>query len=278
MTAVVAAGLVSGCGPVELQSHWQSSAINIDGINDEWNAGAVFVEDPGIVINIRNDAEYVYVCLMTSDRAVQRRVMTQGLIVWLDNDNDKNKDFGIRFPLGMMESGGTGEGAKPGGPGERRGPRGAGGQDEQQRFDEFFDEHIDSQSEFDLIGPAGMGLRRVQFGEVERIEVGVGRSRGALVYELKVPLHRKGGDYYAVNSNPGEFIGIGLESPEMDRSAVGGRGGMGGGMGRGGGMGGRRPGGGMGGPGGRGAPPGGGRTEMAESFNVWASVQLAAGE
>ena len=288
-TAVVVL-LYSSCGSVELQSHWQESVVTIDGVNQEWNDEASFLEDPGVAISVSNDAEYIYVCLMTSKRSVQRQVMSQGLIVWFDGGNDKTKDFGIKFPLGISEAGDVRPDREPGRPGEAGEPepgerpgdrRGAGPGDGQKMFDEMFDAGIARQSEFDVIGPAGAGVRRVEFGEIKRIEVKAGRSRGTFVYELKVPLHSEGDDFYAVNSNAGDVIDVCLESPEIDREAMrerwgGGRppGGMGG---PGGGTGGPGGTGGMGGPGGMGARSRG-DFERPQPFEVWASVRLATRE
>ena len=270
MTVVIAAAitasvlLVSGCGSIELESHWQSADVAIDGVNMEWNEHATYVEDPGVVISVYNDDEYAYLCLMTSNRTVQRQVIMNGLTVWFDNQNDKNKNFGIRFPLGMQEMRGPGrdeEARRPGEPGED-----PGGPDIQKLFDEL----ITSQEEFDIIGPAGAGNRRIYDTGSVPIQVKVGRSRATLVYELKVPLRGSEDNFYAVNSNAGDIIGICLESPEMARQALKQR--MGGGMGGGGKGGGR---GGMSGP--RGGAAGGGRDgfERPEPFDVWESVHLA---
>ncbi len=281
----VAALLYSSCGPVELQSRWPESVVTIDGANQEWNDEVSFLEDPGVVISVSNDAEYIYLCLMTSRRSVQRQVMLQGLIVWFDGGNGKKKDFGIKFPLGMSETGDMRPDRESGGagepePGTRSGERrGAGPGDGQRMFDEMFDAGIATQTEFDVIGPAGTGVRRVEFGEIKRIEVKAGRSRGTFVYELKVPLHREGDDFYAVNSNAGDVVGMCLESPEIDREAMRERwgGGPPGGMGPGRGTGGPGGMGGMEGPGGMGAPRGG-EFERPQPFEVWASVRLATRE
>jgi hypothetical protein len=261
--------LLPGCGSTELASHWRDADVAIDGINTEWNENTVYVEDPGVVVGVSNDDDFVYLCMMTSNREVQRQVILSGLIVWLDAENDKNKDFGIRFPLGMREAGVP----PPDTSSDRT------GKPDVPDLKKLFEEHVSSNDEFEIIGPAGMGVRRVHASEAQGVEVKAGFSRGALVYELKVPLGRRDADrHYAVDSRPGATIGVGLESPESDRGNVRDR--MGGGPG------GIPPRGGPGGVGdgtfgGRGGgmrgPRGGGQPERPEPFGVWAGVHLAAG-
>jgi hypothetical protein len=94
-----------------------------------------------------------------------------------------------------------------------------------------------------------------------------------VVYELAIPLQRTPDHPYAVGARPGAMIGLGLATPESQRSlsASGGqpRSGFGGpgGMGGMGGMGG-----GMGGP-----PPGmrGGEFNAVKPMKTWMKVQLA---
>ena len=95
-------------------------------------------------------------------------------------------------------------------------------------------------------------------------------SSGLMTYEIKIPLEVSPelSHTYAIRTQPGRTIGIGLETPQldMDRSnmrapgGMGGRGGMGGMSGRGG----------MGGRGGR-----SGMRPRMERLNVWISSILA---
>jgi hypothetical protein len=274
ITSIVTSALllVAGCGPIELESQWRDVDVAIDGVNTEWDSNTVYIEDPGVVVGMSNDDDFVYLCLMTSNRKVQKQVMASGFIVWLDSENNKNRDFGIRFPLGVQGAGSS--------PPDTESPRNV--DSELADFNKIFEEHLATNDEFEIIGPVGMGVRRLQASEAQGVEVKIGFLRGGLVYELKVPIGNRNADhFYTVDSKPGGTIGVCLESPEIEPGELRGRGG---GMGRGPGA---PPGGGRGGMGGggkfggRGGGPGGPRPEKSferpESFVIWVTVQLAAG-
>ena len=95
---------------------------------------------------------------------------------------------------------------------------------------------------------------------------------GLLVYELKVPLRSDEEHPYAIGSNAGNTIGVGLEIPEVDmdemRSAMKGQMGGQGGMPPGGGMGGMGGGGGMGRRGYQ-------KPKIPNGLDVWSSLKLA---
>jgi hypothetical protein len=127
-----------------------------------------------------------------------------------------------------------------------------------------------------ILGPGKNDRRDLAFEEAPGIQAKIGESTGVLVYELRVPLVKSDSQPYAIGARTNAMIGVGLETPEFDRSAMrsqmgggGGRGGRGGFGGRGGGMGGR------GGYGGRGGMGGGRGFEATKPLKVWNVVQLA---
>ena len=128
-------------------------------------------------------------------------------------------------------------------------------------------------TELEVVGAAGPVARLSASGR-SGIEVKLGRTSGAVVYEIKVPLKADGQYEFAVGSRVGESIQIGLETPEFERPA--GAGDMGGGGMGGGGMGTGGMDGGRGGHGG-GRPPGGGRGgfEPPDPIKLWITVRLA---
>jgi uncharacterized membrane protein YgcG len=264
--------LNTGCGSVKLESHWQDDKITIDGDGSEWHNNSVYMEDPGAAIGIMNDSDYIYIALMSSDRTVQRQIMTSGLTIWFDVTNKKEQHFGIHFPLGMREM-------RPDSMRLNSSSRGKSGMDAsevQRRLADL----LEQMDEFEIIGPAQGNQRTVFLSESLSVDVRIGRSGSAFVYELKVPINPNIDPVYALKSKPGDRIAICLESPEM-RFEIhmpnrpqrgmppGGSGGMGGG--RGGGGGGMK-GGGRNRGGGEGHRP---ETRSSKPFGIWTSVQLA---
>ncbi|MFC1475391.1 hypothetical protein ACFLQW_00130 [Candidatus Zixiibacteriota bacterium] len=245
---------LTGCKKLELTSKWRDGLVAIDGENHEWGGVTTYLEENNAAVGLLNDEEYLYVSLLTTNRMLQNQIMRAGFTLWFDPEGGKDKTFGIRFPLGMnsggMDPGGMGFGGRGG--------------FNQPNFDSLQEVFTESQTELEILGPGQDQVRRLPVGDIEDVFVAASISSKGLIYELRIPLSSGEGQPYAIGTSIGEVIGIGLETPEIDRSMMGGKrpGGRGGGMG----------GGGMRG----GAPGGGRRPEMPKPLNVWAKVQLAA--
>jgi len=248
---VLAIILVAGCkDDPEISSGWTNGDITVDGVNTEWKNRTVFIEDADIVAGVANDYDFLYVVLMTSERTRQAQLM-RGVTMWFDTSGEEKKRFGIRFPLVMDDMS----------------PMAFHGDQEERR--PSFDELEAEMTELEVIG-AGGPVDRLPADGTSGIEVGLSRSDGAVVYELRVPLKAEGQYEFAVGSRVGEIIQIGLETPEFERPE--GSGGMGGGRGMGGGGG--MPRGGKGG--GRGGHGGGhDGVEPPDPIKLWATVRLA---
>jgi hypothetical protein len=232
------------------------------------------------------------VVLSSSDQSVPFLLMRRGLIVWFDAEGGTKKRFGIRYPVieGGLGGPGTrrpgGSGPPAGGPGRDPG-RDPGGDPGRPPGDEgpppgpsglMFDPAKDGRwAHLELLGPGKDDRRSLMLDHAPGIEVRVGRVEGSVVYELKVPLQIDDGHPYAIGARAGATIGVGLETPEIEKTEGTGGFSMPG-------MGGRPPGGGTGGGGMGGGPPmggGGGSRGGPEGFKpakpikAWATVQLA---
>lgn len=264
---VVVAGLLTGCGPdTELDSAWRTREITIDGRHDDWQGALTYLEDPGIVVGLLNDDEFLYVTLSTSTRAMGMQMLRAGTTVWFDDNGGTDKTFGIRFPVGVRQMVVSSSGS--------------GGQPDPGVMQTLLDM---STSRLEIRGPGEDDRLRFDLDASPGIDVRVTNFAGSFIYELRIPLRQSDGFPYAIGAAPGDTVGVGLETDEIDRSAVrpsggqgrGGSGGLGrgggrgrGGMGGRGGTGGRRGGGGRGGPGGRGNP--------GEPLKLWVKVHLEA--
>jgi hypothetical protein len=247
--------LLDGCDdPVEVTSHWRDREVTVDGEWSEWEGATTYLEEAGLAVGVLNDANFLYLSLASANRSTQLQVLGSGLTVWFDRDGGSDKEFGVRFPLGMRTMG-----LKMGG---RSVPP------EVEELDEILEE---SSFELEIMASAAAEPARMLVTDAEGLEVQLQRSKGSLVYELRVPLNGNAGYSYAVGTEPGATIGVGLETPEIDMSEMRQRrgGGRGGGMGRGG------VGGGMGRmPGGR---SDGDHPQRPEPLRAWAKVELATG-
>jgi hypothetical protein len=266
--------------PTRIDSHWRDREIVIDGSNADWPGPLLQIEEKTpVTIAAVNDGRFLYLVLHASDPMARARIMRQGLIVWFDPSGKNKKQFGIKFPVGMERgdmrgrSGGGPRGMRPGGgtsPDDGTGDSG-------QRGPEMFD----PPNRLELLGAKKDDIHSFVADKVPGIVVKIGQVEGALVYELQVPLAKTSEFVYAIGTTAGALIGIGLETPKIERASSDegrGRGMGGGGMGgrgmggRGGRGGGGRSGGGMGGRG-----MGAGRdTEQMKPMKAWGLLQLAA--
>jgi len=96
----------SGCGKSNLLSAWRDRKINIDGKYSDWNESAAYYDEKSkVVLNLNNDTDYLYICLVSRNRTIETKIMESGFTLWFDPDSGQNKVFGIRFPIGLKRMG-----------------------------------------------------------------------------------------------------------------------------------------------------------------------------
>jgi hypothetical protein len=227
------------------------------------------MDKQNLFLGVRNDTDYLYVCLASEDQAVISRILRQGMILWFDPEGGKEKTFGIKYPVGR-------QGMQPG---EGRMMRPDNEEDRQKMRRAM----MAISNELEILQESKVPIR-TSIENLKGIEVFLKRSTGLIVYEAKIPLQENQDFPFAIGAEEGSEIGIGIEVPKMTMNmnrAAGGMGGRGGGMGgggmggRGGGMGGRGGGMGGGGMGGRGGGMGGQRANMQKGIKIWTTVHLA---
>ena len=265
--------ILSGCNSPNLISAWRDHEIVINGkYTDFGNAMAYYDEKEKIAINLFNDKDYMYICLISRNRRIETQLMESGLTLWFNPDGGKNKVFGIRFPIGMRE---TGMSITE----EERSNSSWQGQEERENAGRERGRHRNYWKRLEvleglqekielIIGPVnakskGMPIElSLEDAAKQGIEAKIGHQNDYFVYELKVPLIKSGQHQYAIGLKAGKPIGFGLEigAPNSDMHRNGGGGGH---MPQGGG--GRGGHGGMSSGMGQGVHPG-------ESFQLWATI------
>lgn len=245
--------LQAGCTTYEINSIWRTDEIIIDGKSSDWVGKLGYIVDAHVSVGVQNDQESLYICLIAEHQFLSDQVMSQGMTLWFDPSGGKNKTFGIKFPLGRQFSR------------ERRNPmsKPEEGMNREKRREEF----KPSFDEIEILYPEDEKSIKISIDEAKGINIALAPSSGILVYELKVPIIENELYPYALGAKRDSTIGIGVEIPKMDRSAMRNA--------RSGGMGGGRP-------GGRMAPAGGGRggsmgrrPEIINGLKIWAVAQLA---
>jgi len=262
--------LVISCGQEELNSSRPAGRITIDGSSSEWEDALIYLPEENLAFALCNDDSFLYMCMVTSDRNLQMRIMAGGVTVWFDDKGGKAKAVGVRYPVG--------------GPGRRdRGDRPPRQEMTKVRQEEFRQERMPmAASNLEILGRDDIVLERLPVENNENISAGFSMENENFVYELAMPI-RNGGANYALAISPKNKIGVGFEitAAKMrgDRRPESGDfggghppGGMEGRPGGGGSRGGRMGGGRMGG-----GRPGSGEGGMssANPIRVWLKVNLA---
>jgi len=255
--------LFSSCGgdSVEMESHWSLGPISVDGRWEDWEGTSLaYFEGNQVSLGLRNDKDNVYMLFSFRDETWARLIVLGGVTLWLDSTGGKEKDFGIRYTGGpsLAEMGSLGMFGRGGRPGM---PPPFGRQRVTEKREEMANKItlIDKKREKTVIVSAdGSSGPAAAFAE----------TLGVYTYEFSIPIREGRQGTYALNTEPGETIGIVLEwggMPEEDRQQMMEE--MGGGM-RGGRRGGGRPGG----------PMGGSRRQPPERQEIWLKSQLASPE
>jgi len=239
--------------------------IVVDGDQGDWTGALQPFGDAPFSMQAVNDGQYLYLRLSASAPELRRQITRFGLTVWFDAKGGSKKTFGVRYPVveepfDQYE----GRGGYRGGQRERPQPP-AEGADQPET-------ETDAHDRVDILGPGKNDARSLTRDHLEGVAVAMKVSQGVLVYELQVPLATGDGRPYAIGTSAGKTIGIGFETPKVNRPSMGNRGGGGfggGGFGRGGGGGRRGPGG-----GGRGGYGQGRSGEPPKPLKAWGTLAL----
>jgi len=194
---VVTSALITftGCSStLELTSRWTNHELRIDGTGKEWKDGTTLLPGPQVLVGIKNDKDNLYVCLITANRMTQAQMLALGTTVWFDTEGQKNKRFGIQFPVAGLLQG-------------RRFPT--------QQNPEDLKRLIEAaQRQFEVVGPGQDERHRIADRQDKGIDVHLGYADGTLTYELKIPLHKSSDRPYAIGADPLKPLTIGLETGE----------------------------------------------------------------
>ena len=240
---------------MNLNSLWRKAEIMVDGKEPEWSGSIYYLEEQKIGIGLQNDSANLYLVVKATDRNTQLQIMRRGLTIWLDAKGKKNKTLGIHYPIGMQEYGI---------PDVKANPNTEFAKEQQNLFTEML-------NEIEVLGPEKNDRNRMARANSFGIEASLNDTLGVMIYELKIPLRSTNEYPYAISTDPGSAISVGLEAGKFNKEMMRGNMPMRGGMpGGGGGMppgGGESP---------SGMPPGGReRGKMIEPLDFWAKIALA---
>ncbi len=174
-----------------LSCSWRDREIRIDGNDEDWRDLTRPVKGQKFSLGLVNDAEALYVCLVTKDRVASTQITRQGLILWFSRGDDRKHGFGVQFPfdgvgpMPVRRGRGVEEGA----------PESAGGE------------------AVGIFGPERKNVKRLPMEETGGILASVGVHGDLVVYEARLPI-KQGGGPYAIAASPGDSVRFELMTPE----------------------------------------------------------------
>ena len=204
----------AGCKQQEtiLQSTWgQSDFSNYQSLLDR-NRPLTYLEDQRINIGLQNDAENLYLILRSSDKNIRNQVKYGGLIVWFDATGNQNKSVGIEYPLRSM--------LPPPPPAAKREKKDDKAHPDSSKISNLPGEEKEplvNLNILDVLGPNKTVLKKLTVNDFPNLTASLKDTLGTMIYELKVPLKKSGDSSFAIGTDPGNTIGIGLESGGFHR-------------------------------------------------------------
>jgi hypothetical protein len=187
---------VTGCsGSLELSSGWTDQELTITGDGSRWKDGTTKIAGPDVFVGVKNDKDNLYICLMTSNPATQLQMLGLGCTAWFDTKGNKNKTFGIQFPVSGLLQG-------------RRFPAQVTPEEIQRLI-------ASAEQQLVILGPVPGERRRGPAKNVTGLEGRLGYADGLLTCELKVPLQKTKAHPYAIEADITNPLAVGFETGDM---------------------------------------------------------------
>jgi hypothetical protein len=188
--------IVTGCSSsLELTSGWANQKLTITGEGSHWRNATTEISGPGVSIGVKNDNDHLYIGLMTSNPETQLQMLALGCTVWFDKGENKNKIFGIQFPVSGLLQG-------------RRYPA-------RVTLEEIQRLIAAAQQQLVILGPVPGERRRGPAKNATGLEGRLGFADGILTCELKVPLQKTKTQPYAIDTDVTKPLAVGLETGDF---------------------------------------------------------------
>ncbi len=201
LVTLVSALAAAGCASTpELTSSWNDHQVVIDGQATEWTTNVNYLNDAHVSLGVRNDGEYLYMVLMSSEQQFRRQMLGLGLTVWFERD-DGGK-IGIHYPVGMTA--------------QRRGEMPQGEEDNPESRDEGRPQFGEGLEKLEILGSDDKDRRVFSTVDPTGIAVKIGDAMGSTVYELRIPLRTSSDRPFAVGVDPGGVVKLGLETGKFE--------------------------------------------------------------
>lgn len=92
--------LLVSCSSELYQATWQTKKVIADGNPTEWSLPLRYSDaKSGLQYNITNDGANLYICIRATEQPAQIKILSSGMVIWLDPSGKNKEVTGIHFPL-----------------------------------------------------------------------------------------------------------------------------------------------------------------------------------
>ncbi|MBI5215422.1 MAG: hypothetical protein HY960_06675 [Ignavibacteriae bacterium] len=184
-----------GCSSTtQLSSVWKSNEIQIDGNANDWSSYQTNIKDSPISLGLRNDDEFVYVCLKSPNPQFRRQLGGLGLTLWFESESGTR--FGLNYPMGLMKI---------------ENPTSFPSEEARSR-EEWDKLSQESMNEYEIIGNDENDRHRFSIIEKNGFAMKIGEQDSTIVYEVKVPLKKTKATPYALEASLGSIVKVEIKS------------------------------------------------------------------
>ena len=89
----------------DVKSVWSPIPPTIDGDGDEWRDVAFnYFDNDKTAIAVKNDSAAIYLMVISRDEPTIIQFERAGIVVWLNGDGKKNRDYGLRYQAGRLST------------------------------------------------------------------------------------------------------------------------------------------------------------------------------
>ena len=199
--------LISGCNGDNINSTWRTRDIKIDGNDSDWGNTLTYNKDAKFLFGVQNDNKDLYLCMVTNDPNLERKILHLGLTVWFDREGSNRQVFGIKYPLNFQEMDKYSF-QKPVEGTDRTGMN-------QEQMEERF---LESQTEVEVVGKNKEDVSRIPITELKGLKLKMNIKDYRMVYEMKIPLHPSNNALYSINADTGSIVSVGFTTGTFDKS------------------------------------------------------------
>jgi|GEM_PF-1132016 len=194
----------TGCsGALEINNQYSDNII-IDANQHDWEGKLNFLEDEKMMAGFTNDSDNLYLCLISAEKDIVKRIMGTGFTIELSPEND-GKKIGIIYPVRENDP-----------PLEFLGPpaKESAGLDPERNevlAQTFFRDH----NKVQIVNEDNFPLYLLA-SDKTNLEFKADVKKGMFVFELKIPLKEKA--KYFLDASPGESVNVTIKTNEIKRA------------------------------------------------------------